>query len=433
MLASQKPAPPTPFWSSFLQALRQREILFPVAMFLSSRLVLCIGLLIIAPLMPTPTANGSEAATFSLDVFHAWDSIWYERIVRYGYEFVNDGKQYSIAFFPLYPILSGLLTKLGFSFAGASILVNNISFLAALLMLFRWMQQRYDTKVAHWATAVLAWCPYSLYCSVIYTEGVFFLCTIAALWSFEDKNYGRAAFWGTLATAARLPGATLIPAFLAATIFEKRGRSAFVTSLIIGMGLVAFSLFCWWRFGDALAFLTVQRGWRNSVGFNTTRWGWVLYWITMGIPGWHDWKTVIHPYVFAALTAGSTALWWFRQKLPATLVGCLWAMLWFILWWFTGEAWIKVTVVFGGLYLVLRYWRRMPLSLLVYTACTYFIIFNTGLTASTERYAYGIITVPIALGLFLSQFPYLGVPMMVVGAWILGWLGVLFAQDLWVA
>lgn len=405
--------------------------LFPILMGLSSRLVLCIAMLGIAPRLPLP--NKGEPATLSWDVFHAWDSIWYERIVEQGYGYIPNGGQHSIAFFPLYPILTDMVMHLGLPFEAAAVVVNTGCFFGALLLLFRWMSRSYGLAVARWSTVVLAWCPYSLYGTVIYTEGVFFLCTIGALWSFEDKRYGWASFWGILSTAARLPGSTLAPAFLLSSWCQKRQLRAWMTSLIIVTGIAGFSLFCYWQFGDPLAFFHVQKGWRSSMGFNGDRWFRVLRWIFVGPWGWPHWKATLHPWAVGAILLAGTGLWRLRAWVKPTVLGWSYGGLWFLWWWFAGESWIKVTVVFGGLYLIWKYRRQLPLSLLIYAGFSYLIIFNTGLTLSTERYAYGIITVVIAAGLFLAQYPWLGWPFIVISGWILGELGVRFSQDLWVA
>ena len=71
---------------------------FPITKWLSSRLLIVVAMLIIAPLIPVPE-NGVYA-TFSLDILSAWDSSWYEKIATSGYDFSSDVKQiHTVAFF----------------------------------------------------------------------------------------------------------------------------------------------------------------------------------------------------------------------------------------------------------------------------------------------------------------------------------------------
>ncbi len=157
-------------------------LFFVIAMWLSSRLLIVIAMLLIAPLFPSPS-NGITA-TFSWDVFHAWDSVWYEKIVTSGYDFSSEVKEiHTVAFFPLFPLLSRIVMFIGFSPKVAAILVNNSAFLATLIVLYRWVHEHYGTSTARWVTATLVWCPYSLYGTVIYTEGLFLLCTTSAITS----------------------------------------------------------------------------------------------------------------------------------------------------------------------------------------------------------------------------------------------------------
>lgn len=104
-----------------------KTLLFPAVMWLASRLLIWIAMLLIAPVLPEP--SGGVAPTFGWGVFDAWDSKNYRAIVTTGYEFVNDGKSHILAFFPLFPLIIRGLMNLGLPFEVAGILVNNLAFL----------------------------------------------------------------------------------------------------------------------------------------------------------------------------------------------------------------------------------------------------------------------------------------------------------------
>ncbi len=84
----------------------------------------------------------------------------------------------SIRFFFL--LIRGLMA-LGMRVEVAGVLINSLAFLGALLLVYFWVEERYDTGAAKRTSAVLAWCPFSLFCTVMYTEGLFLLLTAAAL------------------------------------------------------------------------------------------------------------------------------------------------------------------------------------------------------------------------------------------------------------
>ncbi|WP_339384209.1 mannosyltransferase family protein [Microcoleus sp. LEGE 07076] len=139
------------------------------------------------------------------ELFSHWDGKWYVEIATLGYSYADDGEHHSVAFYPLFPLLMRGLTTLGMQVEVAGVLINSLAFLSALVLVYFWVEQRYDTRAAKWTTSVLAWCPFSLFCTVIYTEGLFLLLTASALRAFERGEYIWATVWGALTTATRGP------------------------------------------------------------------------------------------------------------------------------------------------------------------------------------------------------------------------------------
>lgn len=418
------------------------NIFFVVAMWLFSRLLIAITMLLIAPLFPAPQ-NGI-AATFGWDVFTAWDSIWYQQIANSGYQPSANGALYSTAFFPLFPLIIRLFMNLGLPFAVAGILINNFAFLAALIILYSWVNESYGKSAARWTTAVLAWCPYSLYGTVVYTEGLFLLCSISALRAFDKRQYIWTALWGGLATATRVTGLTLIPAFLFVSWKERRGLKAYVASLGVGSGLLFYNLYCQIKFGDALAFIHAQKGWRSSVGFDWQGWRKMLLQIVLGPTNANgSIQDPLHPLLFIIIIASSYLLWRFRGKLGATKVRYGFYLLWIWLWLltrnalpkdqFTSEPLIKILIIFGGVCLLWFSRNKIPLVAVIYGFFSYALILNTGLTASVERYAYGIVSLSFAFGLLLARYPRWGYAIMGFFAIILATFAVRFSQELWLA
>lgn len=181
------------------------RVVFVIAMWFLSRLVIVAAMQLIAPLDDKPPATYDRpplgfvtgfVPTASWQLFSHWDGAWYRRIATLGYEFANDQQWHSVAFFPLFPLIIRGVMLLGLRFEVAGTLVNNLAFLGALLLVYHWAQKRHGISAARWATAVLAWCPFSLYGTVIYTEGLFLLLTTAALRAFDNRQHAWAALWG---------------------------------------------------------------------------------------------------------------------------------------------------------------------------------------------------------------------------------------------
>jgi Gpi18-like mannosyltransferase len=336
--------------------------IFVIAMWLLSRLVIVVTMQLIAPLLPFEPVNlpgwhlglvPNFVPKIGWELFSHWDGAWYRKIATLGYDYANDGKYHSIAFFPLFPLVTRGLMTLGVPFEVAGTLVNNLALLGAMLLLYRWVQDRYGIAAARWSTAVLAWCPFSLYGTVTYTEGLFLLLTTASLRTFDNRQHAMAALFGALATATRPTGAALVPAFLIVAWRERRPAVAYAAALAAGGGLFLFSVYCAIRFGDPLAFVQVQRAWYDP---NTN---WLS--IVAGVFTWER-KTNLIP----------------------------------------------VVMVFGGGYLLWHLRAKLPPVAVAYGFCSLALIITSGVLMSVSRFAYAIVSLSLALGLLFASHPRWG-------------------------
>lgn len=265
--------------------------------------------------------------------------------------------------------------SLGMPLEISGVLLNSLAFLGALVLVYFWVEEQYDTGAAKWTTAVLAWCPFSLFCTVIYTEGLFLLLTTAALRFFERGEYIRAAICGALTTATRGPGVALIPAFLLVAWREKRPPMAYIAGFASALGLLCFSLYCALRFGDALAFVHVQKAWVQP-----------------------SWLQIFIDFLSFRLQAVS-----------------------------------KVVMIFGGCYLLWSLRKRLSSTVFSYGFCSLALLVNSGVLQSVHRCAYGLVSLSIGLGLLLSAKPRWGYALMALFATFLLYIAVKFAGFLWVA
>lgn len=413
------------------KALLGNGLSFAAAMWLLSRLIIAIAMLLIAPALPAPP--GGSAATVGWDVFSAWDSAWYQRIATTGYEYINDGKEHSVAFFPLLPLLSRAVMTFGLPFEVAGTIVNNLAFLGALVVLYAWVEELHGKSAARWATAVLAWCPFSLYGTVIYTEGLFLLLSTAALRAFDKQQYWQVALWGALASAARPTGMALIPAFLLVAWRERRPPIAYIASLATGLGMLLYSIYCGMSFGDPLAFIHVQSAW----GRESFLQGWfkIFRQVVIGPVDINTGaiKNPLHMVIVASVCAIAVLLWRSRSKLGYVKVGYGLYALWLLLWLVVGDRLIKTVMVFGGGYLLWYSRAKISRVAVAYGFFALALLLNAGRTTSAERYAYGIVSLAIALGVLLERYPRWGYAIMGFFAILLASFAVRFSQNVWVA
>ncbi|MBE9006387.1 hypothetical protein IQ259_15285 [Fortiea sp. LEGE XX443] len=336
--------------------LKVNGYVFVILMWLVSRLVIIVAMQVIAPLLYTSPVHPYWQPPYPLDysadfmpkpsweLFSHWDGKWYRKIAVAGYDYANDGHQHSIAFYPLFPLIIRGVMMFGLPFEVAGTVVNNLTFLGALLLLYYWAEERHGTNVARWATAVMAWCPFSLYGTVIYTEGLFLFLTTAALRAFDNRQYFWAAVCGALASATRATGITLLPTFIFVAWRERRPLLAYVAGLSVALGLLSFSLYCAISFKDPLAFVHAQKAWAQP-----------------------NWWSIFTDAIFVG-----------RDNL------------------------MKVVMVFGGGYMLWYFRTQLSNTAVVYGFCSLLLIIFSGALMSVSRYAYGIVSLSLALGLLFS-------------------------------
>ena len=404
---------------------------FAVVMWLLSRTLILVSMLLIAPLL---AASGSTVAHVGdWRSLVRWDSLHYLKIATTGYEYANDGKPYIIAFFPILPLLMWGGSHLGISPELVGLWANNLAFLGALIVLYGWVNDGYGQSIARWAVAAAAWCPFSLFGTVLYTEGLFLLFSTAALRAFDCRQYRWAAVWGSLTTATRLPGLMLIPAFLLVSWKEQRSPIAYLSALASAGGVLGFSLFCGLTYGDPLAFVKVQKAWAPpTLGFGQ---GWLksLVQITLGPGTWNQGRIAdpLYPLAFLLICLSGYLLWHFRQKIGTTRAGYGISGLVLLLWLLAGSPFINVVTVIGGGYLVWHFRKDLRPVAVTYGLFSLALILSSGRTVSAERYAYGVVTLAMALVLLLAHYPRWGRLSLGFCAVLLVSLSLRFALNQW--
>jgi Mannosyltransferase (PIG-V) len=349
---------------------RWHQFIFVLAMWFLSRLLIVFIMQVVAPMLqitpndeiPVPFQRPSDfVPTPGWELFTHWDGKWYGAIATNGYEFGQDysTQRYTIAFPPFYPLIAWVVMQVGLPFEIAGTLVNNLAFLGALLVLYDWVEEQYSPSIAKWATIVLAWCPYSLYGTTAYTEGLFLLTTTAALRSFDKQHYKWAGFWGALATATRIFGVALIPTFWLVAWKKKRPPIAYLAGLAVTAGWLIFLAYGAFKFGDPWVTFRAQASWFVDQ---------------------ENWKNVIGQVFFKHLISI--------------------------------ERVTKFVMFFGGAVVVWLLRKKLHLLAFIYAFCYLGVLIGSGSTFEISRYSYGNIVWSIAGGILLSRYKHLRYPVL---------------------
>ncbi len=183
-----------------------------------------------------------------------FDGVHYLMIAREGY------RQYLQAFFPVYPLLVGLFSRL---FLVNPILVGlGVSHIATLFgfYFFYKLSKLYDKKNALWSTAILAVYPASLFYAGVYPSGLYFFLATACLYAIEKRTWWWVGVLGLFAGATRIFGVYLmLAAFSEYSLLNQREKKKYVWPLtLMPLGLLVYMFYLWFSVGDPLAFFHQQ-------------------------------------------------------------------------------------------------------------------------------------------------------------------------------
>ncbi len=241
-----------------------------------------------------------------------WDSSWYMRIARDGYQY-TPGEQSSVAFFPLYPLAIRAVEALGPNVYQAGVLVTLLCGPLALLLFARWARFRVEEPIALQAGLLIALYPFTFFLyGVMYSDALFLLLVVGAFILLEKGHLVPAVLLGAAATAARPVAPALVLGLLVRRLEWKRERgerwSAFdFLPILSALGFVLYILYLGRQFGAPFAFVENQSAWGQVPGWES----WLkVYWFKTVFSHESNAETIIRLCVHALLTVGALALVW---------------------------------------------------------------------------------------------------------------------------
>lgn len=170
-----------------------------------------------APYSWVPPELGGWAGIV-VEPLRLWDGLWYTLIAEQGYDGAPGGFEGAPlaypAFFPLFPWLMRLGSDLfGVATETAGWVIANAGFLAALVVLYRLVALDFDRTVARRTVVALAVFPTSFFFSAVYTESLFLLLAVGALYAARRGVWFTAGALGLLAALTRSQGVFLLLPF----------------------------------------------------------------------------------------------------------------------------------------------------------------------------------------------------------------------------
>jgi hypothetical protein len=299
-----RPPSPGAAWTRAVAAVRSPDLRAVVLPFLASRgAVLVVGALAVATLgYPPDRPRPRLADNAFLNLMAKWDAEWYLDIARDGYQWDDNLRhQMRLAFLPAYPMASRATGWLVGSVPLGAALVTFAAFLGALVYLFRLARETIGEADAQAAVLFLAFSPFAVFYSSMYTESFFLLGTVATFYHFRRSEWLRASIWGVLVGLTR-PNGSLLSGVLAIAVLEAfvrarrndepravtqaRVRAGVLAAMMPLIGTGIYSLYVYALTGDPLTWLRLHAYWGRGdatvADLASIHYGWIRQLGVMG-------------------------------------------------------------------------------------------------------------------------------------------------------
>lgn len=174
------------------------------------------NLLLDGPRLTEPFA--SPASNFLVAPAARWDSVWYLAIAQVGYY-----ARPTTAMFPLYP----LLIHAGSDVLGSPLvigaLVSVLAMTAGLYLLHRLAELDIGEAGARATVMLVAFFPVAFFLSAVYTESLYLLLSVGAIYAARADRWAWAGVLGGLATATRSNGILILVPLVLLYLYGPRG------------------------------------------------------------------------------------------------------------------------------------------------------------------------------------------------------------------
>lgn len=350
--------------------------------------------------------------------FANFDGVHYLTIAKSGYS-----AQFTQVFFPLFPIVLGLLSKMQ-PFINPIVLgliLNGIFFLGAIFLFTELLNFDYKPVQIKWMVLFLLVFPTSFFYGSLYTESLFLLLTIASFYYARRGNFLLAGILGGISSATRLTGIFLLPALwwelsqnkelrmkkkelrtLFDTKLELKTKLLFIihysrfllqspVTYIVPLGLVLYMLYLQIYFGDYLYF------WHAQPVFGAQRSGGNI--ILLPQVFWRYFK------ILTTVNIGSVAFWIPLLEFCSTVMG--------------------ITL------LIVAHLKKVRISYLIFSWFVLLVPTLTGTFSSMPRYVLTAFPIFIVLGLIKSK--WIKIFLLFIFCCLLSVLTVLFTRGHWVS
>lgn len=333
------------------------------------------------PFVPTftPLSNHGVNLPRLAWIWGNFDGVVFMNIAQHGYTASE------VPFFPLYPLTMHMLHALGLPILVAGLLISFLSFLGALVFLYKTLQQEKQGGLYLLVLFLMLSFPTAYHYASVYSDSLFLLLASGTLYFTRGKRYFWAGVFGAFATLCRLNGLALAALMALQYLFEgaslteawdwrqwpRRFWKALSPERIWKSGIL-------WGVLIPLAFL-------GYLGFIESKFGsWQLFF--SGVEVWHRNKMVFPLQTFWRYVK----ILFFSPRITFTY------------WIAVGEA------VMTALYCAVLFfsWKRIHPTLWGMMFFHWLIPVVTGTLQGMPRYGLHMVPLFLCLALFLEKKPW---------------------------
>ncbi len=230
-----------------------------------------------------------------------WDGADYISIANKGYD-----DKFLTGFFPLYPILIKLVHVIVKSYLISGLIITWLALWGAIYFYVSIVKEYYsrsNTKIKDNLTLIksalyFVLFPSGIYLLCVYTESLYALFALAAIYFAFKKKLILTALLTILATAAHITGFFLIPIVVLMLFEEKVSK---LKSLAVGaigsIGVIAYSIYLWIKFNNPFEFVHSQT---------------VHHWLKNKI--WYSYDSISILDLFLLISLITTVIYWYKRK-----------------------------------------------------------------------------------------------------------------------
>lgn len=212
-----------------------------------------------------------------LDLPARWDAGWYLGVANEGYRWTpGSDRQQNIAFFPAFPLAVRYASVVfGRQPLWTGVILSLAFFFWALVYFLRLARDHLgDDERATTAVVLLASYPFALFFSAPYSEALFLLAVVGAVFHFRRHQLWAAAGWGLVAGLTR-PNGAFLSVVLGLMVLETAGRAwragspvrwseqldRLATAAAPGMGMLFFSTYILFLTGSPFQWTSQNAAW----------------------------------------------------------------------------------------------------------------------------------------------------------------------------